>query len=68
MAKPGFWDDQEAAAKISAAHARAKKRLQLFEGLRRDIGTSATVLVVTHNPAVVAHCDRAITLDHGRVV
>jgi peptide chain release factor 2 len=37
MAKPGFWDDQEEAAKTSATHARAKKRLDLFEGLRQDV-------------------------------
>jgi len=37
MAKPGFWDDQEAAAQTSAAQARAKKRLEMFEGLRQDV-------------------------------
>ena len=28
MGKPGFWDDQETAAKTSAAHARAQRRLE----------------------------------------
>ena len=37
MAEPGFWDDQESAAATSAAHARAKKRLDMFEGLRQDV-------------------------------
>jgi peptide chain release factor 2 len=37
MSKPGFWDDQEAAATTSAAQARAKKRLETFESLERDV-------------------------------
>jgi peptide chain release factor 2 len=37
MGKPGFWDDQEVAARTSAAHARAQKRLQTFRGLEGEI-------------------------------
>src|ERR1700710_218175 len=37
MQKPGFWDDQEAAARTSAAHARAQKRLKTFRGLESDV-------------------------------
>jgi peptide chain release factor 2 len=37
MGKPGFWDDQEAAAKTSAAHARAQRRLETFRGLESDV-------------------------------
>jgi peptide chain release factor 2 len=37
MGRPGFWDDQEAAAKTSAAHARAQRRLEMFRGLERDV-------------------------------
>jgi len=37
MGRPGFWDDQEAAAKTSAAHARAQKRLEMFRGLESDV-------------------------------
>jgi peptide chain release factor 2 len=38
MGAPGFWDDQEAAAKTSAAHARANRRLEMFRGLESDVG------------------------------
>jgi peptide chain release factor 2 len=38
MGKPGFWDDQEAAARTSAAHARAQRRLEMFRGLESDVG------------------------------
>jgi peptide chain release factor 2 len=36
MQAPGFWDDQEGAARTSAAHARAQKRLETFRSLEAD--------------------------------
>ena len=36
MQRPGFWDDQEQAARISAEHARAQKRLGDFRSLESD--------------------------------
>ena len=37
MGQPGFWDDQETAARTSAAHARAQERLEIFRGLESDV-------------------------------
>jgi peptide chain release factor 2 len=37
MGEPGFWDDQERAAKVGSEHARANKRLQLYRELERDV-------------------------------
>jgi peptide chain release factor 2 len=37
MQRPGFWDDQGAAAEISAQHARAQRRLQGFRQLSSDV-------------------------------
>jgi peptide chain release factor 2 len=37
MGKPGFWDDQEIAAKTSATHARAQRRLEMFRQLEADV-------------------------------
>jgi peptide chain release factor 2 len=37
MGAPGFWDDQEHAAKVSAEHARATRKLQTFRELERDV-------------------------------
>jgi len=37
MQRPGFWDDQSAAAEISAEHARAQRRLAGFRQLSRDV-------------------------------
>jgi peptide chain release factor 2 len=36
MQAPGFWEDQERAAGVSAEHARAQKRLQTFRSLESD--------------------------------
>jgi peptide chain release factor 2 len=36
MGEPGFWDDQEHAAKVGAEHARANRRLSLYRDLERD--------------------------------
>jgi peptide chain release factor 2 len=37
MGAPGFWDDQERAAKTSAEHARATKKAELYDALERDV-------------------------------
>ena len=37
MGAPGFWDDQETAARTSAAHARAQRRLDMFRALESDV-------------------------------
>jgi peptide chain release factor 2 len=36
MQRPGFWDDQAAAARTSSAHAAAQRRLQSFRALETD--------------------------------
>jgi peptide chain release factor 2 len=36
MGEPGFWDDQERAARISTDHARVSRRLESYDRLTRD--------------------------------
>ena len=36
MSEPGFWDDQQQAAQISAEHARVTRRLERYERLTRE--------------------------------
>ncbi|CAN5217138.1 peptide chain release factor 2 [soil metagenome] len=36
MGKPGFWDDQEGAARISTEHSRVTRKLERYEQLTRD--------------------------------
>jgi peptide chain release factor 2 len=37
MGAPGFWEDQERAARVSAEHARASRRLSTYRDLERDV-------------------------------
>jgi peptide chain release factor 2 len=37
MGEPGFWDDQEQAAKTTAEHARASRKLSQYRELERDV-------------------------------
>jgi peptide chain release factor 2 len=37
MGEPGFWEDQEQAARIGAEHARTSRRLSMFRELERDV-------------------------------
>jgi len=37
MGEPGLWEDQERAARVSAEHARASRRLSVFRELERDV-------------------------------
>ena len=41
MGEPGFWDDQQRAAGMSAEHARATRRLERYDGLLRDQADAA---------------------------
>jgi peptide chain release factor 2 len=37
MAEPGFWDDQEHAANVTAEHARVSRKLEDYRALERDV-------------------------------
>jgi peptide chain release factor 2 len=43
MSDAGFWDDQETAAKVSADHARASRRLEQFRTLEADVADLASL-------------------------
>ncbi len=37
MQRPGFWDEQEAAARAAASHARAQRKLETFAELESEV-------------------------------
>ena len=43
MQEPGFWDDQERAAKVSSEHSRAQRRLDVFHSLETDLDDIETL-------------------------
>jgi peptide chain release factor 2 len=46
MGEPGFWDDQRAAAEISAEHARLSRRLERYRQLQRDYEDAKELLAM----------------------
>ena len=41
MQEPGFWDNRERAASVSAEHSRAKRKLEGFRKLESDVADLA---------------------------
>jgi peptide chain release factor 2 len=54
MQAPGFWDDQERAAKTSAEHARAQKRLATFRTLESDVDDLAELAELSSDDDEIA--------------
>jgi len=68
MQAPGFWDDQESAAKISAEHARAQKRLETFRSLESDIADLAELAeLAADDPELEAELEGQLTSIEKRL-
>jgi peptide chain release factor 2 len=46
MGEPGFWDDQERAARISTEHSRVSRRLERYRQLSREYEDAAELLAM----------------------
>jgi len=46
LGRPGFWDDQANATRVSTEHARLAKRLERYERLQRDFDDAAELLAL----------------------
>jgi peptide chain release factor 2 len=46
LGQPGFWDDQQRAAQVSAEHARLTRRLERYERLRREYEDATELLAM----------------------
>jgi peptide chain release factor 2 len=46
LARPGFWDDQQHAAQVSAEHARLTRRLERYDRLQREYEDAAELLAM----------------------
>jgi len=68
MGKPGFWDDQESAAKTSAAHARAQRRLEMFRGLESDVADLGDLAeLADEDPEIAAELDSQLGSVEARL-
>jgi peptide chain release factor 2 len=46
LSQPGFWDDQQRAAQVSAEHARLQRRLDRYDRLQRDYDDARELLAM----------------------
>jgi peptide chain release factor 2 len=61
MQAPGFWDDQERAAKTSARHAAAQRRLETYRSLESDIGDLDDLFeMASEDPEIAAELDQQL--------
>jgi peptide chain release factor 2 len=54
MSEAGFWDDQESAAKVSAEHARASRRLEQFRTLQAEVEDLASLAEMAEEDEEIA--------------
>jgi peptide chain release factor 2 len=68
MGQPGFWDDQERAAKVSAEHARAARRLAAYRELERDAGDLEPLAeLAEEDPSLAGELDEQIDAVQSRL-
>jgi len=54
MSAPGFWEDQDAAAKVSTDHARTARCLEQFRGLEADVDDLDSLVEMAQEDAEIA--------------
>ena len=64
MGAPGFWDDQAAATRISTEHARASRKLERYERLRREYDDARELLALGDDELTGELADSIHSLEH----
>jgi peptide chain release factor 2 len=68
MGAPGFWDNQEQAAKVSAEHARVSRRLQMFRQLESDVDDLEPLAeLVEEDPSMEAELEEQVVSVQARL-
>ena len=68
MQAPGFWDDQDLAAKTSAQHAAAQRRLETFTSLSSDVGDLDDLLEMAgEDPEIAAELEQQLDSLESRL-
>src|SRR4051812_42122971 len=68
MGEPGFWDDQENAAKVSAEHAKVTRRLEAFRALEGDVDDlDGLVELAAEDESIADELDGQLTEMEGRL-
>jgi peptide chain release factor 2 len=68
MGAPGFWEDQERAAQVSAEHARASRRLSTYRELERDVEDLEPLAeLAEEDPGIASELEEQIRSVQGRL-
>src|ERR687884_110296 len=68
MQAPGFWDDQQTAAKVSAEHARASRRLETWRSIVGDVDDlDALAELAEEDDSLVGELEEALTGVEARL-
>ncbi|HUB76510.1 MAG TPA: peptide chain release factor 2, partial [Solirubrobacteraceae bacterium] len=68
MSRPGFWDDSAQAARTTAEHARASRRLELYRSVESDVEDLATLVeLAEEDETLAAELDDALASVEGRL-
>jgi peptide chain release factor 2 len=68
MGEPGFWDDQDTAAKTNAEYARVTRRLETFNGLEADVSDlDGLVELAEEDPEIAAEVEDTFASVESRL-
>ena len=68
MGEPGFWDDQERAASVSAEHARTSRKLSEFRELEQDAQDLEPLAeLAEEDPEIASELEEQIASVQGRL-
>jgi peptide chain release factor 2 len=68
MGAPGFWDNQERAASVSAEHARVTRRLSTFRALKSDVEDLAPLAeLAEEDPDLGSELEEQVASVQGRL-
>jgi peptide chain release factor 2 len=69
MGEPGFWENQERAARVSAEHARATRRLETFRSLESDVeDLEALAELAAEDPELAGELDEQVAAVQARLL
>ncbi|HWF24297.1 MAG TPA: peptide chain release factor 2, partial [Solirubrobacteraceae bacterium] len=68
MGAPGFWDDQERAARVSAEHARTTRKLGTYRALERDVDDLEPLAeLAEEDPDIAAELEEQVASVEARL-
>ena len=68
MGAPGFWDDQERAARVSAEHARTTRKLETYRALERDVDDLEPLAeLAEEDPEIAAELEEQVATAEARL-